>query len=146
MKDCHWSFPVVPILKALWFKSKTVCPQLTTASQEPGSLLTVIFAGTPEITGEVLSTTVTICVAVAAFPAASVAVHVTVVDPNGKIAGASFTTEANSQLSPVTGVPNAIPVASQLLSPATVTSDGAVIVGNSVSLVLTISKESVITE
>ena len=48
------------------------------------SLVTVMLAGVPEITGSWLSTTVTVKVDVATLPWMSVAVYVTVVTPTGK--------------------------------------------------------------
>ena len=56
---------------------------------------------------------ITVCVAVAVFPLASVAVQVTVVVPTGKVAGASFVRLAIEQLSAVAGVPNTTPVPEQ---------------------------------
>ena len=55
--------------------------------------------------GSWLSTTVTICVEVAVFPEASVAVHVTVFAPNTKEAGVA-TTLATLQLSEADGAVN----------------------------------------
>ena len=75
------------------------------------------------------SVTVTVCVAVAVLPLPSVTVHVTVVAPNGKVAGALLVTLATVQLSAVAGVPNTTPVAVQPLLVHTVTLAGAVIVG-----------------
>jgi len=46
----------------------------------------------------------------------SVTVHVTVVVPTGKLAGASLVTVATAQLSLAIGVPNVTPVASQELA------------------------------
>ena len=46
--------------------------------------------------GTVVSTTETVWVAVAEFPDESVAVHVTMVSPSGKVSGASFVTDAIS--------------------------------------------------
>ena len=43
-----------------------------------------------------MSTTETVWVAVAEFPDESVAVHVTMVSPSGKVSGASFVTDAIS--------------------------------------------------
>jgi hypothetical protein len=57
------------------------------------------------IVGFVLSNTVTVWVAVAVFPDASVTIHTTEVKPIGKVVGALFETEATEQLSAVTGVP-----------------------------------------
>ena len=89
---------------------------------------TVTFAGAV-IVGFVLSFIVTVCVAVAVFPEPSVTVHVTVVVPNGKVAGALFVTLATVQLSAVVAVPKVTVVATQLLSADAVTFAGAVIVG-----------------
>ena len=88
----------------------------------------VIFAGA-EIDGSVLSVTVTNCDAVAEFPAASVAVQVTIVWPNGKEAGALFVIFTDEQLSLVTGVPKITPVALHVAFAAAETAFGAVIVG-----------------
>ena len=57
------------------------------------------------IVGGVVSTTATICVAVAKFPVASVAVHVTMVSPTGNTEGASFVTEETPTRSATTGWP-----------------------------------------
>jgi hypothetical protein len=68
------------------------------------------------------------------FPAASVTVHVTVVVPDGKLAGALFVTDATVQLSPVTGTPKTTPEAVQeFKSVATVILGGAVFKGAMVS-------------
>jgi hypothetical protein len=48
---------------------------------------------------------------VAVFPDPSVTVHVTVVVPNGKVAGALLVTAATVQLSAVVGTPSETPVA-----------------------------------
>ena len=53
-----------------------------------------------------MSFTVTVCVAVAVLPEPSVTVHVTVVVPNGNVAGALFVTLATEQLSDVIAEPN----------------------------------------
>jgi len=45
------------------------------------------------IVGDIVSITETCCVAVAMFPASSLAVHVIVVNPNGKTSGASLLTD-----------------------------------------------------
>ena len=58
-----------------------------------------------------LSVTVTVCVHVAIFPLASVAVQVTVVVPFGKAEGALFDTVTFVQLSLTEGVPKFTPVA-----------------------------------
>src|SRR5439155_16161406 len=66
---------------------------------------TVVGGGTPLNVGGVVSTTVTVVVAVALLPAASRAVNVTVVGPGGKIAGALLETTAEPlQLSEDVGI------------------------------------------
>ena len=66
---------------------------------------TVVGGGTPLNVGGVVSTTVTIVVAVAVLPAPSRAVNVTVVAPGGKIAGALLdTTTEPLQLSAAAGI------------------------------------------
>ncbi|CAA9194179.1 hypothetical protein FLACOL7796_00001 [Flavobacterium collinsii] len=73
--------------------------------------------------------TFTVCVQVSIFPATSLAVHVTVVIPIGKLDGASLVT-VTEQLSLVVGVPKATPVAiHEPASAKTVTLVGHVIVG-----------------
>ena len=82
------------------------------------------------IVGSWSSVTVTTCSAVALFPLPSVTVHVTVVFPSGKVAGALFVTEATEQLSSVAGVPSCTFDAVQISwSATTETACGAVIVG-----------------
>ena len=54
----------------------------------------------------ILSTTVTVCVAVAVFPASSVAVHVTVVVPKEYGSDELFVVDATLQLSAVVAFPN----------------------------------------
>ena len=106
----------------------------------PASTFTVTSAGAV-IVGSMLSTTVTICVAVAVFPDPSVAVHVTVVVPRGKLAGASFDAVA-LQLSAIVGVPRVTFANAAAQVPAstfTVTAAGAVIVGSMLSSTVTIA-------
>ena len=89
--------------------------------------------------GSILSTTVTVCVAVAVLPEPSVTVHVTVVSPSGKLFGASFVVEATLQLSSVVSLPSVTPVASHVpASTFTVTAAGAVIVGSILSTTVTV--------
>ena len=76
-----------------------------------------------------MSKTVTICVAVALFPLASVTVQVTVVFPIGNVAGALFKTVATVQLSEVKAFPNDAIVAVHPLVNETVSAVGATIVG-----------------
>lgn len=104
----------------------------------PASGPTVIAAGQTMV-GSWLSVTVTVCVQVAVLPAPSVTVHVTVVAPNGKLAGASFVTLATVQLSEVVGEPRVTPVAEQ--EPASVfalTLEGHTMVGFWLSVTVTV--------
>ncbi len=110
----------------------TGVPNATPVAVQAEFVLTVNAAGAV-IVGFTLSTTVTTCVAVAEFPAASITVQVTVVFPNGKEVGALFVTLATVQLSAVTGVPSTTPVAVQAAFVFTVTAAGAVMVGRTVS-------------
>ena len=106
----------------------------------PASTFTVTSAGAV-IVGSMLSTTVTICVAVAVFPDPSVAVHVTVVLPSGKLAGASFDAVA-LQLSAIVGVPRVTFANAAAQVPAstfTVNAAGAVIVGSMLSSTVTVA-------
>jgi hypothetical protein len=99
----------------------------------------VIFAG-HEITGGVLSVTVTVWVAVAVLPCASVAVQVTVVVPTGKVFPDGLReTVTPGQLSLADAVPRvaSLTTVSHVVAPGpvlAVTFGGAVIVGFSVSL------------
>jgi hypothetical protein len=108
------------------------------AVQIPASEFTDTSAG-HAIVGFSVSFTVTVCEHVAVFPDPSVTVHVTVVAPNGKIAGALFVTDATEQLSDVVGAPRATPLAvHNPASAETVTFAGQLIVGNCVSLTVTV--------
>jgi hypothetical protein len=89
-------------------------------------------------TGRTLSTTVTVCVQVLVFPELSVTVHVTVVTPTGKVAGALLLTEATPQLSPVVGVPRFTPVAVHPELVVVFILDGQVIVGGTISVTVTV--------
>ena len=87
--------------------------------------------------GAVVSTTVTVCVAVAKLPLASVAVQVTVVAPRENNAGASFViTGAVSQISVAVAVPIAITCPVVPVHSAD-TGAGAVTVGNPTSFTVT---------
>ena len=77
-------------------------------------------------------------VAVVLFPAASVAVQVTVVFPNGKLAGALFVTLAKVQLSVATGVPKFAIVAVHALPDDTVMFAGATKLGFALSTTVTV--------
>ena len=72
------------------------------------------------------------------LPLPSVTVHVTVVTPNGYDAGALFVTLATEQLSAVVGVPKATPVAVHAVLVVVATFEGAVIVGNTLSVTVTV--------
>src|SRR5437016_1300888 len=78
-----------------------------------------------------VSTTITSCEQFVVLPCTSVTVQTTSFVPGGKLVGALLVTLATPQLSPVTGVPNSMPLAQD--SPTglvTVTSAGQMIVGS----------------
>ena len=89
--------------------------------------------------GDSSSTTVTTCVAVVVFPDPSVTVHVTVVSPNGNAVGALLTKDATEQLSVVVGVPKLTLVAVHPVLVFTVNAVGAVILGGSLSITVTVA-------
>ena len=60
------------------------------------------------------------------------------VTPKGKAVGALLVVEATEQLSVVVGVPNATPVAVQAILVVAVTLAGAVIVGKTLSVIVTV--------
>ena len=72
------------------------------------------------------------------MPELSVTVHVTTVVPSGKAAGALFVTEATPQLSAVVGVPRARPVLVHPEFVVVLIADGAVIVGLTLSVTVTL--------
>ncbi len=74
------------------------------------------------MTGGVLSTTVTACVAVAVLPAGSVAVQVTVVVPTGKVFPVGERVTVTEQLSLAMGAPSAASLTTvpQLVAPGPV--------------------------
>ncbi len=112
-------------------------PRATPVAVQAVLVVVVILAGA-EIVGFTLSVTVTVWLAVALFPAASVTVQITVVVPNGKATGALFFTEATEQLSLVVGVPRATPVAVQAVLVVVAIFVGAVIVGFTLSVTVTV--------
>ena len=90
------------------------------------------------IVGGRLSETVTVWLQVALFPLLSVTVQITVVKPIGKADGALLLTEATPQLSAVTGVPSATPVAVQPVLVVAVTFAGQLMVGFTLSETVTV--------
>ena len=100
--------------------------------------LTIGVLETHVIIGAVVSVTTTVWTAVALFPEVSVTVQVTVVDPNGKVVGASLTTVATAQLSAVTGVPKTTDVTLHEELALKDKFTGAVIVGLITSIILTV--------
>ena len=113
-------------------------PKLTPCATQPLFVIVVTDDGAVT-TGEVVSVTITTCVAVLVLPFASVTVHNTFVVPIGNVAGALFVTLATEQLSPVAGVPNATvvlhPVAATLtvsfaVDAVLLTDDGLNIINN----------------
>ncbi len=79
--------------------------KLTAALQAPASLLCVMFAGMPAMTGDSLSVTVTVKDDVVVLPTASMAVYVTVVVPTAKVSPLSWVevNESTPQLSAAVG-------------------------------------------
>ena len=115
----------------------TGTPNDTPVAVQPVLVLAVTFAGDVMV-GFTLSDTVTVWVAVAVKPDPSVTVHVTVVNPNGNALGALFVVDATVQLSLVAGVPNTTPVEVQPVLVVAVTLIGAVIVGFTLSVTVTV--------
>jgi hypothetical protein len=120
--------------------SPVLTVKVTTAPQEPGSVLTDIFAG-HAIVGSSLSVTVTSNEHVAVFPLASVAVDTTVVVPTGNTepeAGTETTDE--EQLS--VEVTEKVTIAPQEpASVLTVMFAGQAIVGSSLSTTVTVKEQ-----
>ncbi len=102
----------------------------------PGHCNTIVFGAVTK--GFTLSVTVTVWVAVALFPEPSVTVQVTIVLPKSKAVGALLVTEATEQLSAVVGVPRTTPVAVQAVFVVAATFDGAVMLGFSLSVTVTV--------
>ena len=98
----------------------------------------VKLAGDVVKVGAVVSVTVMVWVAVSKLPAASSTLQVTVVVPIGKEEGALLVTEATEQLSVVVGVPRTTPVAVQAEFVVAATFDGAVMVGFTLSVMVTV--------
>ena len=112
-------------------------PNETPVAVQPVLVVAETAAGAVMV-GLTLSVTVTTWVAVAVLPVPSVTVHVTVVLPNGKAVGALLVTEATEQLSDVVGVPNETPVAVHPVLVVAETEAGAVMVGFTLSVTVTI--------
>jgi hypothetical protein len=110
----------------------------TTFVEVQATLVVPDVAAGAVIVGLILSVTVTICSSVAVLPEPSVTVQVTVVVPNGNAEGASLVTEATEQLSPVTGVPSTTFVEVQATLVVPDVAAGAVIVGLTLSVTVTI--------
>ena len=72
-------------------------------------------------------------------------VHVTVVFPNEKVAGALFVTVATAQLSEVIGVPKVTPVATHEAFAFTVKAAGAVMEGRILSITVTVAVQVEVT-
>jgi hypothetical protein len=115
----------------------TGVPRTTPVAVQPVLVVAVTLAG-QVIVGRILSETVTVWLQVALFPLLSVTVQVTVVAPIGKAGGALLVTEATPQLSEVTGVPRATPVAVQPVLVVAVTLAGHVITGRILSETVTV--------
>ena len=118
-------------------------PTASVASGEPtstgapsGDAASAVASGGGTIEGGVVSTTFTSCSAVASFPAASVAVQVTVVAPSGNTAGASLETDATPTASVASGEPTSTGAPSGDAASA-VASGGGTIEGGVVSTTFT---------
>ena len=109
---------------------------VTTAPHTLLSLPVMIFDG-QLIEGSTLSVTVTSWAHLAVLPAPSVTVQITVVVPAANVAGALLVVEDTLQLSVVTGVPKATPVAVQPLLVITLTFRGQVMTGTTLSVTIT---------
>ena len=138
--------PILAQLKVVLLATKLAIPQL---SVELLLMSAAVILAVPSVfkftemflqiaVGNVSSSTVTICIQVAVFPEASVAVQVTVVLPKEKATGALLVTEATEQLSLATGVTNTTPVAVHPLFEATCTLAGQFMVGFSLSVTVTV--------
>ena len=108
----------------------------TVAKQEPGFVL-AFTAGAQVMVGFSLSVTVTFWVHVFVLPALSVTVHVTVVVPIGKVAGALLVTEATPQLSAVAGAARTTVAKHDPASALAFTAAAQVMVGFSLSVTVT---------
>src|SRR5690606_24185525 len=86
---------VVPVQ----LSENTGAPSATVAASQLLLSVAIVTGAGAVITGFWLSSTITVCVAEAVFPTASVAVHVTIVVPIGKVAGALLDTVVPIQLS-----------------------------------------------
>jgi hypothetical protein len=138
---------VVPIRNAAGALLETeATPQLSAVTGVPRAtpvavhpVLVVVFTFVGQVmVGRVMSVTVTVWLQVAVLPLLSVTVQVTVVVPIGKADGALLLTEAIPQLSPVTGVPRATPVAVHPVLVVAFTFTGQVMVGSTLSVTVTV--------
>ena len=76
-------------VETLQLSSVVESPRFTLVAVHSSLVETLTFAGA-SIVGKVSSVTVTVCVAVAVFPLASVTVQVTIVSPTSYVVGASL--------------------------------------------------------
>ena len=88
------------------------CTSTILSFSEVASTIIVSFG---MIFGAIVSTTDTVCTALALFPAASIAVHVTIVSPTGNKEGALFSTETI----PTASVASATPIATVFVDGST---------------------------
>jgi hypothetical protein len=113
--------------------------QVATASHSSSATSSISATGQPEITGSTSSTTITLKVHVAIFPAGSVAVYKTAVVPFGKISPGlcELTKEDTEQLSEaVGGVHIAVP-SHEALVDTTISARHPLITGSSSSVTTT---------
>ncbi len=102
-----------------------------------GDQIRTVGVAASTMAGAVVSSTVTTWVAVPILPAASLAVHVTVVGPNGNVIGASLA----SHTTPTASVAVAVPMATGVCVPvaSAVTFAGATTTGRVVSTTATVN-------
>ena len=115
----------------------TGVPKSTPVAVQP-VFVYVVFVGGQVIVGNTLSFTVTNCSQVAMLPELSTTVQVTTVVPKGNARGASLVTEATPQLSAVVGVPKITPVAVQVVLVTVTMFAGHIIVGLTLSVMVTV--------
>ena len=109
--SAYGSVPSLPELTPGQLSLIVAEPKLTPVAEQVPASVDTLTADGHVITGASLSVTVTVCVHVAVLPDASVAVHVTVVDPSAYGSVPSLLELTPGQLSLIVAVPKLTPVA-----------------------------------
>ena len=112
-------------------------PRPISAKFPSAPLASIVMLSGAVMLGAVVSTTVTVCVAVAELPDESVAVHVITVSPSGNVSGESLVIASTWIISYVVAPPISTTVFEMPVA-STITSDGATISGIVVSITVTI--------